>query len=503
MKKFYMCCFAALSMVGAISCNNDDNKDEIAIENPSNSSSDVQFFGLTESNELVSLSTKNVGTFDLKKTITGLSANEKLMSIDFRPATGELYAVSNLNKIYIINTETAVARVLNSTSFSPAISGSIASIDFNPTSDRIRLVTNTGQNIRIHPETGAIAASDLTITNSSSITGIAYSNSFAGAETTTLYDIDVTGGKLFKQDPPNNGSLILVGSLGITFTGQAAFDISPDNGAAIMAASTGITNNVYSVDLMSGKATSIGALSQKLIDIAIPTNPVAYAINNANEMEIFNPNFPKPIKKVITGLQSSELILGLDFRPSNSQLYALGSSSRIYTINLVTGVATTVGTGALSSTLSGTEFGFDINPLTDRIRIVSNLGQNLLVNPNTGAVSTVDTSINPVPAALGAAAYSNNFAGTTSTTLYVIDHNTDKLYTQSATGGTLTSVGSLGINIAAANGFDIGGKSQKAYLLASIGSETKIYTTNLATGSTTSLSTYPNPIKAFAIGLGF
>ena len=35
----------------------------------------------------------------------------------------------------------------------------------------------------------------------------------------------------------------------------------------------------------------------------------------------------------ITGLQAGETILGIDFRPATGELYALGSNSRLYTIN--------------------------------------------------------------------------------------------------------------------------------------------------------------------------
>ncbi|MEJ7701366.1 MAG: DUF4394 domain-containing protein [Pyrinomonadaceae bacterium] len=87
----------------------------------------------------------------------------------------------------------------------------------------------------------------------------------------------------------------------------------------------------------------------------------------------------------ITGLAAGENILGIDFRPATGQLYALGSSSRIYIINPRTGVATAVG-AAGAFTLMGTDFGFDFNPTVDRIRIVSNTGQNLRVNPNDGTL---------------------------------------------------------------------------------------------------------------------
>lgn len=502
MKKLFNFCLATLAFVTVLSCDDDENTSmpEIPTVGP-----DVMVYGLSTNNDLLAFNAKNSNVMTSIKPITGLATGDKLLSIDFRPATGELYAVSNSSKLYIINTATATSRVVSTTAFTPAVSGTIASIDFNPTVDRIRLVTNTGQNLRINPENGVTAFTDTSIATTAAIAGIAYTNSKSGATTTTLYDLDLTSGKLFKQDPPNNGTLVEVGSLGFTFTGQAAFDINPENTVALMAVTSGSQNALYNVDLATGKASSIGTLPQKIIDIAIPTNPVAYAIDNANALQIFDPNNPAtPVNKAITGLQSGEGILGIDFRPLNGQLYALGSSSRIYTINLGNGAATQVGTGTLPTPLVGTEFGFDFNPTVDKIRVVSNTGQNLRLDPVTGGVTAVDTVLSPGTPAVGAAAYTNNFAGTTATELFVIDHNTDKLYLQNPpNGGILVERGALGINISGANGFDIGSTSQKAYLLATIGAETKIFTVNTTNGATASLGTYPNPVKGFTVGLGF
>jgi hypothetical protein len=501
MKKLFNFCLAAFAFVTVFSCDDDDNTSmpETPTVGP-----DVMVYGLSANNELLAFNANNPNTFSSTKPITGLPSGEKLMSIDFRPATGELYAVSSASKFYIINTSTAATRAVSTTAFSPIISGAVASIDFNPTVDRIRLVTSTGQNLRLNPETGAVAATDTSIATTASISGIAYTNSKSGAAATTLYDLDLTSGKLFKQIPPNDGILEVVGSLGLTFTGQAAFDINPENTVALMAVTSGGQNALYTVDLSTGKASSIGTLSQKVIDLAIPTNAVAYAIDNANALQIFDPNNPVPVTKAITGLQTGEGILGIDFRPLNGQLYALGSSSRIYTINLGTGAATQVGTGTLPTPLAGTEFGFDFNPTVDKIRVVSNTGQNLRLDPVTGGVTATDMPLNPTPVSVGAAAYSDNFAGTTATSLFVIDTNTDKLYLQNPpNNGTLVERGSLGINIDGANGFDIGSTSQKAYLVASVGGTTRIYTVNTTNGSAASLATYPNPVKGFTIGLGF
>ncbi|OCA75416.1 DUF4394 domain-containing protein [Chryseobacterium arthrosphaerae] len=499
MRKLLHTYFALFAFIALLSCDNsDDNMPDMM--NPQGP--DLMVYGITAMNELVYFNSNNPKTFTSKTAVTGIPSGEKLLSIDFRPATGELYALSNASKLYIINTSNASARVVGSTAFTPMISGTTAAIDFNPTVDRIRLVSNTGQNLRLHPETGAVAATDINIngTGNPSVTGLAYTNSKAGASATILYDIDPASGKLYKQDPPNNGTLVEVGSLGTTFTGQAAFDIKYDNSIALLA----LNNQLHILDLNNGKTTSIGSLQQGIIDIAIPTEPVAYAIDNSNNLQIFNPNNPMPVSKTVAGLQSGENILGIDFRPVNGQLYALGSSSRIYTINLGTGTATAVGSAPFSTLLSGTDFGFDFNPTVDRIRVVSNTGQNLRLNPNDGTIAATDIILNPGSPIISAAAYTNNFAGAASTTLFVIDHNTDKLYQQNPpNNGTLVETGPLGINITGANGFDIGSMSQKAYLMASIGSSTKIYSINTTTGAATSVSDYPNTVKAFTVGLGF
>ena len=128
-----------------------------------------------------------------------------------------------------------------------------------------------------------------------------------------------------------------------------------------------------------------------------------------------------------------EVILGIDMRPATSQLYALGSSSRLYAINMASGAATAIGMTSFTAALSGTSFGFDFNPTVDRIRIVSNTGQNLRAHPVTGAIAATDVSLNPGSPSVDAAAYTNNFAGAASTTLYDIDYATDKLYIQSPT----------------------------------------------------------------------
>ena len=142
----------------------------------------------------------------------------------------------------------------------------------------------------------------------------------------------------------------------------------------------------------------------------------------------------------ITGLTGGELILGIDFRPETGQLYGFGHLGapgvRLYIFDPVTGAATLVSTLAADpadttdpyTDVVGTDFGVDFNPVPDRIRLVTDTGQNLRVNPDTGLVTTDtplafaagDPNAGRIPKVVDAA-YSNNDANATSTTLYGLE----------------------------------------------------------------------------------
>jgi hypothetical protein len=220
-----------------------------------------------------------------------------------------------------------------------------------------------------------------------------------------------------------------------------------------------------------------------------------YAVTSTNALLTFDSATPGTTTSVaITGLQSGESILGIDLRPATGQLYGLGSTSRLYTINPATGVATQVGSGPFTPALSGTSFGFDFNPTVDRIRLVSDADQNLRLDPVTGAVAGIDTNLayatgDPNQGAnpnVVASAYTNNFAGATSTTLFEIDSNLDIGLIQGSPGGTpispntgqLFSALPIGVNTADAVGFDFSGATGVGYvsLTPVTGSASSLYT---------------------------
>ena len=187
-----------------------------------------------------------------------------------------------------------------------------------------------------------------------------------------------------------------------------------------------------------------------------------WGVTSTGELITFDSATPGTVTTVaITGLQAGETLLGIDQRPATGQLYGLGSTNRLYLINPATGVATAVSAAPFAA-LDGTAFGFDFNPTVDAIRVVSNNEQNFRLNPNTGAiVGPGDTPLSPAGSVV-ASAYVNNFAGTTTTTLYGIDSAADTLVLQgginqtpSPNGGVITAVGPLGVDTADEVGFDI------------------------------------------------
>ncbi len=521
LKLAMVCCILSTAI---FSCKKDSamdsmpmSEDQMAAQALARISSSVSsFYALTSNNELVKYKSENQISEEAAMPIMGLMASEKILAIDFRPATGQLYGVSNQNRIYIINLNTAMATAISSTPFSMDALGDMVGFDFNPTVDRIRFVSSKGTNLRLHPETGAIVATDGAISMPmASLVGAAYTNNMAGATSTTLYDIDAATDKLYKQDPPNAGTLVEVGMLGVQVVGEGGFDIAAGSNIAIaalfgrgyeagqMEQSNGNKYRFYTIDLNNGMASNIGKTDREIIGLAIPTMMVSYAVDATNNLWIMHPGSGSMVSKAITGLDAMATIVGIDQRPATGQLYALASNSRLYTINTASGAATAIG-AAFMTPLEGTSFGFDFNPTVDRIRVVSNTGQNLRLHPTTGAVAAVDGTIKPAGAMVDAVAYTNNFPGATTTTLFDVDAATDMLYMQTPpNNGDLTNGKALGIDISSESGFDIGGTSNMAWGIFKVGMNTSLYSVNLSTGMATSLMPISANVKGFAVGLGF
>lgn len=240
-----------------------------------------------------------------------------------------------------------------------------------------------------------------------------------------------------------------------------------------------------------------------LASLALATPPpVAHAaeeiwvLTNNNGLANFISTTPTAFsQRPITGLAPGELALAIDFRPAVplGRLYAITNQGRLYRIDdPTTGAAVAVGPGGLPVPV-GAAIGFDFNPTVDRIRMISDANTNVRLHPDLGTVvftdgtlafAAGDANAGADPAA-SAAAYTNNFPGSSSTTLYDIDTDLDVLVTQvPPNSGTLNTVGSLGVNVNAVNGFDISGMSGVAYAALNGGtSQSQLYTISLGSGA--------------------
>ena len=163
----------------------------------------------------------------------------------------------------------AIATPIGGNPFMPALAGAAFGFDFNPTVDRIRVVSGSGQNLRLNPETGGVAFTDgalrykdgdPTAGSSPAAIGAAYTNSVAGAMTTTLYVIDTRKDALAIQAPPNDGVLTTVGPLGVNLSGPLGFDISARDGKAYVLAHRPGTDRsrLFSINLAKGTARKLG-----------------------------------------------------------------------------------------------------------------------------------------------------------------------------------------------------------------------------------------------------
>lgn len=249
------------------------------------------------------------------------------------------------------------------------------------------------------------------------------------------------------------------------------------------------------------------------VDPGAASGKLVYAVDTDGRMISFRVNAPDKVSvKLITGLQAGEKLVGIDFRPADGKMYGLGSSSRLYTVDRATGAATVVGDGApFTPPLAGQAHGFDVNPAADKIRVHTDVDQNLRLDPVTGKVvaadgalafATGDANFGQSPNIVGTA-YTNSVSpAPTTTTLYGIDSTRDLLVLfASPNDGQVMTLGSLGVDVDEVAGFDINGAGNLAYGIFRVGKEVGFYTVDIPVGTAVKSGTivYPLPLVGMAI----
>ena len=200
----------------------------------------------------------------------------------------------------------------------------------------------------------------------------------------------------------------------------------------------------------------------------------------------------------ISGLDSGDTLLQIDFRPSNKKLYGLTSAGRVVTVDTGSGAATYVGS---TSFYTGSALNLpvmDINPVGDYMRVIDyhptgNTTFNGRINLDTGVLiqtdgngtlsfKTGDTHEGEAPQ-LVALAHTNSNKDATQTTLYGLELNTQTLVTIS-TAGVLTTVADTSRGFTVNSGFDIVPDNDLSYVVVNdVGSNASFYGIDLTGGT--------------------
>ena len=287
---------------------------------------------------------------------------------------------------------------------------------------------------------------------------------------------------------------------------------------------SGTRKRIASAVAIVSAATALMVTSPGSSTAAVTATPklMAYGITGDGlTMASFSTDTPGVLNWVrdVVGLVGDTKLVGIDHRVQNGLMYGLGEKGGIYTITTpppgTTSNVVVTKVSQLQVGLYGTSFDIDFNPAADRLRVISNNGQNLRHNVNDGTTVT-DSPLNIPPAttaALGVtgAAYTNNdLVGSTGTTLTNVDTYNDQITIQSPpNAGNLVPTGLLGFDANLEAGYDIfsyttTGKTTSNLAFAALtpyNGRASFYSIDILTGTPTLIGTFPSvvPITDFTV----
>jgi len=266
----------------------------------------------------------------------------------------------------------------------------------------------------------------------------------------------------------------------------------------------------------TGKGRSARIKSLKAVGLTADGRLLCFPTTSADRAEVVG---------AVTGLGSPDsALIGIDFRVQDGKLYGVGNGGGVYTIDPTSGQAMLVNQLTVALDPMATSFAVDFNPAADRLRILSDTGQNLRHNVNAGGVTVTDAPLtiaagaNVVTATgVTAAAYTNNdLAASTGTTLYDVATMQDQVVVQSPPNGipggvaaNLVPTGNLGVDAGLAAGLDIysvvvGGVAVDnlgfGVLNTSMGSG--FYSVSFQAGAATFLDAFKDQVVDVALPLG-
>jgi hypothetical protein len=234
------------------------------------------FWGVTDTNNLVSFDSAAPGTFLSSVTITGLFAsdgvtldpNAVITNLSYNPNTRQFLGIDSNANIYRVGVN-GTTTLLNST-FSPG--GFDAGIAYDPFSggflyaddaaDRFNLSTAGAASL---VGSASYGVGDVNEAFTPSLMGVGIDPDFGSA-----FFLDVSRGSLAQSFDPDALELFTVGSLGIVFTGYGDLAFDLDGNLLASLSTDGLSSDLYSIDQTTGAATLIGSFSQGVGTIAIP-----------------------------------------------------------------------------------------------------------------------------------------------------------------------------------------------------------------------------------------
>lgn len=236
--------------------------------------------------------------------------------------------------------------------------------------------------------------------------------------------------------------------------------------------------------------------------------------SNGKNLTIFDLTTGKRIKALdqAKGLAGDVRLVGIDERPADHKVYGVGNQGGVYVINRSNGVVRKV--SQISVPLEGAYFGVDFNPAADRLRIISDTGQNLRHDVTQATPTTaVDGALNyegATATGLTATAYTNSDNDpSTGTALFDLDTARDQVVQQvPANSGNLLVSGPFGPRQGPVAGFDIvgtnaGSRTADNTGYASIrptgGGLATLYKVNLLSGKFTKVAKFNKDIADIAI----
>ncbi|WP_336206474.1 DUF4394 domain-containing protein [Nonomuraea sp. LPB2021202275-12-8] len=243
--------------------------------------------------------------------------------------------------------------------------------------------------------------------------------------------------------------------------------------------------------------------------------PKVAGLTSVGDLVVFQADDPRSATRIgkVNGLKGDTRVVGIDYRVQNGKLYAVGDQGGIYVLGAGARAAKV---SQLSVALDGKSFGVDFNPAANRLRVISDTGQNLRHNiddpmgaPAAGTTATDGKLTNPPvpPATAGATAigvtgagYTNNdLSPATATTLFDVDTANDQVSAQSpANAGNLAATGKLGVDAGPVAGFDVHSTLRKgatvanqAYASLRVNGAYRFYRVDALTGAATQVGTFP------------